>query len=111
MQKMRCCIEFYRRERTKVKERGRRSAWDEKAMKDLVDIIVNNQVSQKILLFTNMKNVTNSRQYEQVIQELKQRCDARGEKYNFDMSQTQEKFQRCVEEEEEEEEEIYFLKQ
>ena len=49
------------KERTKVKERGRRSAWDEKAMKDLVDIIVNNQVSQKILLFTNVKNVTNSR--------------------------------------------------
>ena len=43
-----------------------------------------------------MKNVTNNRYYEQVIQELKERCDARGEEYKSDVSQTREKFKRCV---------------
>ena len=38
------------------------------------------------------KNVTNSRYYEQIIQELKERSNARGEEYNFDGSQIQENF-------------------
>ena len=43
-----------------------------------------------------MKNVTNSRYYEPVIQELKKQCDARGEAYNSDASPTRENFKRCV---------------
>ena len=42
------------------------------------------------------KNVTNSRYYEQIIQELKERSNARGEEYNFDGSQIQENFKWSV---------------
>ena len=61
-------------------------------MEDLADIIINNEVFKKKPLFANLKNVTNSRYYEQVIQELKERCDARWEEYNFDVSRKWGKF-------------------
>ena len=61
-------------------------------MEDLADVIINNEVFKKKSLFANLKNVTNSCYYEQVIQELKERCDAHWEEYNFDVSRTWGKF-------------------
>ena len=45
---------------------------------------------------TNVKNVKNSQYYVQVIQELKERCNERNEDFCFDVTQTREKFKRCV---------------
>ena len=59
-------------------------------------MIINNEVFKKERLFINVENFTNSRYYEQVIQELKERCDTCGEEYNFDVSEKQEKFKQCV---------------
>ena len=80
------------------KRRSRRSAWDKNAVEVLVDIIINNKVFKKKPLVTNVKNVTNSRYYGQVIQKLMELCDAHGDEDNINVSQTQEKFKRCVEE-------------
>ena len=54
-------------------------------MEDLINIIIGNNVFQKKLFFTKEKNVTKSWHYEQVIQELKERRDARGEDCYFDV--------------------------
>ena len=61
-----------------------------------VTIIIDNEISKKKLLSMKVENVTYSRNYEQVIQELKERCNARRE--NFDVPQTREKFKRYVSE-------------
>lgn len=45
---------------------------------------------------TNVKNVKNSQYYDQVIQEIKQRCEERNEEFLFDVKQTRQKFKRCV---------------
>ena len=45
---------------------------------------------------TNVKNVKNSQYYVQVIQELKERCNERNEDFCFDVTQTRQKFKRCV---------------
>ena len=60
---------LYRVERVNVKNRGRRRARDEDAVKGLLDIVINNKVFKK----KNVKNIINSRYYEQVVQELKER--------------------------------------
>ena len=44
----------------------------------------------------NVKNVKNSQYYVQVIQELKERCNERNEDFCFDVTQTRQKFKRCV---------------
>ena len=69
---------------------------DKNAVEDLVDIIINNEVFKRKPLFTNVKSVTNSCCYGQVIQKLIVWCDAHEEEYNFDLSQTQEKFKQYV---------------
>ena len=45
---------------------------------------------------TNVKNVKNSQYYVQVIQELKERRNERNEDFCFDVTQTRQKFKRCV---------------
>ena len=43
-----------------------------------------------------VKNVKNSQYYVQAIQELKERCNERNEEFCFDVTQTRQKFKRCV---------------
>ena len=45
---------------------------------------------------TNVKNSKNSEYYEKVIQELKERCQARDEVFECDVKQMREKFSRCI---------------
>ena len=45
---------------------------------------------------TNVKNSKNSEYYEKVIKELKERCQARDEVFEYDVKQTREKFKRCI---------------
>lgn len=67
------------------KNREWRNARKKIAVEDLINIIIGNNVFQKKLFFTKEKNVTKSWHYEQVIQELKERRDARGEDCYFDV--------------------------
>ena len=45
---------------------------------------------------TNVKNSKNSEYYEKVIKELKERCQARDEVFEYDVERTREKFKRCI---------------
>ena len=80
----------------KKRKQGRRNEWSEASTDDLVDIILENDKSKQKLLLTNVKNVKNSNYYSQVIEELKSRCEERGEEFKFDIKQTRSKFKRCV---------------
>ena len=48
------------------------------------------------LLLTNVKNSKNSESFEKVVNELKERCQARDEVFEYDVKQTREKFKRCI---------------
>jgi len=62
----------------------------------LVDIIVDNVKYKEKLLLTNVKNVKNGQYYAKVIEEMKERCKARGEEYPFNVPQTRQKLKHCI---------------
>ena len=45
---------------------------------------------------TNVKNAKNGIYYDQVVNEMKERCKTREEDFPFNISQTREKFKRCI---------------
>ena len=65
-------------------------------MNDLVDIILENDTYRTKLLLTNVKNAKIGIYYDQAIIEMKERCKTREEDFPFDISQTREKFKRCI---------------
>ena len=75
---------------------GRKATWDERIVNDLVDIITDDEKLKKKLLLTNVKNVKNSEYYKEVISELKVRCEGRGTTFNYSITQTRDKYKRCV---------------
>ena len=79
-----------------VKRKGRKYTWKETLGNDLVDIILENDTYREKLLFTNLKNTKHGIYYDQVVNEMKQRCDTREEDLSFNISQTWEKFKRCI---------------
>ena len=62
----------------------------------MIDIILEDDRLKEKLLLTNVKNGKNSEYYEKVIKELKERCRARDEVFEYDVKQTREKFKRCI---------------
>ena len=62
----------------------------------MIDIILEDDRLKEKLLMTNVKNSKNSEYYEKVIKELKERCQARDEVFEYDVKQTREKFKRCI---------------
>ena len=84
-------------EKKQVKKRpGRKSRWCPKSLDDFIDIIVNNDLYKKKLIFVNTKNQSNGIIYEKVLQELKQRASSRGDKFTFKVPQLRTKFKKCV---------------
>ena len=78
------------------KKSGRKCHWKESVVEDLVDIILEDEKYKEKLLLTNVKNVKNGELYSKVIVELKARCEARNEVFEYDVKQTRNKFKRCV---------------
>ena len=78
------------------KRPGRKSRWCPKSLDDFIDIIVNNDLYKKKLIFVNTKNQSNGVIYEKVLQELKQRASSRGDKFTFKVPQMRTKFKKCV---------------
>lgn len=89
-------IEQAIRNKGKKKKVGRRGQWPESFVDDLVDIILEDDKFKEKLLMTNVKNVKNSQYYLKVIEEMKKRCSERGEEYTFSVTQTRQKFKRCI---------------
>lgn len=80
----------------KKKKSGRRSKWPEKALDDLIDIVVSNSNFKTKLIFTNSKNQRNGSIYEKVSEELKARASSRGEEITFTANQLRSKLKKCV---------------
>ena len=62
----------------------------------MIDIILEDDRLKEKLLMTNVKNSKNSEYYEKVIKELKERCQARDEVFEYDVKHTREKFKSCI---------------
>ena len=65
-------------------------------MEHLVDIILENDTFKEKLFLTNVKNSKNSQYYQQVMDELKDRCKQRDRIFTYDLNQTRQKIKRCV---------------
>ena len=78
------------------KRKGRKSQWSTNLTNDLIDIILKDDRLKEKLLMTNVKNSKNSEYYEKVIKELRKRCQARDEVFEYDVKHTREKFKRCI---------------
>ena len=59
----------------------------------MIDIILKDE--EKLLL-SNVKNSKNNEYYEKVIKELKERCQAHDELFEYHVKPTREKFKRCI---------------
>ena len=57
--------------KTAKKKPGRKPRWCPKALDDFINIVVNNNVYKKKLIFINTKNQSNGSIYEQILKELK----------------------------------------
>ena len=82
--------------KTAKKKPGRKPKWCPKALDDFIDIVVNNNVYKKKLIFINTKNQSNGSIYVQILKELKERASAWGENFSFKVSQLRTKFKKCV---------------
>ena len=63
----------------RVKKPGRKAAWHESTLNDLVDIVVSSEYFRKRLIFHNTKNQKNSELYSRILKELKDRAATRDE--------------------------------
>ena len=92
-----CAVPQVVRKKKQVKKRpGRKSRWCPKSLDDFIDIIVNNDLYKKKLIFVNTKNQSNGVLYEKVLQELKHRASSRGDKFTFKVPQLRTKFKKCA---------------
>ena len=83
-------LEKFGKKATKIQARkGRKCTWKETLENDLVDIILENNMYRTKLLLTNMKNDKNGIYYDQVVNEMKERCKTTEEDFPFHISQTQ----------------------
>lgn len=80
----------------KGKRPGRRPRWCPKVLDDFIDIVVNSNEFKTKLIFTNTKNQRNSPIYAKILDELKGRASARGDKFNMSIAQLRTKFKKCV---------------
>ena len=78
---------------TKIKRR--KSQWSTNLTIDFIDIILGDGRLKKKFLY--LKNSKNSKYYEKVVIELKEKCQARNELFEYDVKQTREKFKCCIE--------------
>ena len=65
-------------------------------MEHLVDIILENDTFKEKLFLANVKNSKNSQYYQQVMDELKDRCKQRDRIFTYDLNQTRQKIKLCV---------------
>lgn len=75
---------------------GRKAVWRETVITDMVDIICSSEHLRKNLIFRNTSRSRNTAFYTDVVKQLKERLASRGENFPFDVSQTRNKFKKCV---------------
>ena len=81
---------------TKGKKAGPKSLWTTEMLNNLVDIIANDDNLKRKLIFTNTRATSNAEAYKTVVKEMEKRCDARGETFELDVTQTHNKFKKLM---------------
>ncbi|KXJ24471.1 hypothetical protein AC249_AIPGENE22604 [Exaiptasia diaphana] len=74
----------------------KKTLWSNETLDDLIDIIINNEVYKRKLIFINTKNQKNTDVYEGIKKELQKRATQRGEEMSFSANQLRNKFKKCV---------------
>ena len=87
---------FVKKSKGKKKKPGRRSAWRQEEVDDLVDIIINNHYYQRKLIFENTKKQRNGLIYGSILPEMKKRVAERDAEFKFNISQMRTRFKKCV---------------
>ena len=80
----------------KKKKAGRKAIWSNALLGDAVDIIVNDEVFRKQLIFRNTKKQRNTEVYAKVLQQLKDRAKERNETVEFTPVQLRTKFKKAI---------------
>ena len=75
---------------------GRKPRWCSKGLDDFIDIVVNSNEFKTKLIFTNTKNQRNGPVYAKIVDELKERASARGDKFTMTVNQIRTKFKKCI---------------
>ena len=78
------------------KRPGRKPRWCSKSLDDFIDIVVSSNEFKNKLIFTNTKNQRNGPIYAKIMDELKERASARGDKFTMTVNQMRTKFKKCV---------------
>ena len=78
------------------KRPGRKPRWCSKSLDDFIDIVVSSNEFKAKLIFTNTKNQRNGPIYAKIMDELKERASARGDKFTMTINQMRTKFKKCV---------------
>eukprot|EP00112_Aurelia_sp_Birch-Aquarium-sp1_P017286 Seg3990.6 transcript_id=Seg3990.6/GoldUCD/mRNA.D3Y31 product="hypothetical protein" protein_id=Seg3990.6/GoldUCD/D3Y31 len=82
----------------KKKKSGRKAIWINTLLSDAVDIIVNDEVFRRQLIFRNTKNQRNTEVYAKVLDQLKDRAKERDETVEFTPVQLRTKFKKAISE-------------
>ena len=75
---------------------GRKAAWPDECIDEVVDIICESDYYRKKLIFTNNKSFKNTEIYEKVVKEATERLAARDKEFPFTSQQVRTKFKSCV---------------
>ena len=75
---------------------GRKAAWSEDLLQDLVDCITGDEEFTKKLIFTNIPNGKNALVYAKVIKKVTAQREERGESFDFTIDQTRNKFKKLI---------------
>lgn len=78
------------------KKSGRKAAWSEDILEDLVDCISGDEEFTKKLIFTNVPNGKNALVYAKVIKKVTAQRKERGEAFDFTLDQTRNKFKKLI---------------
>ena len=75
---------------------GRKAAWSEDLLQDLIDCITGDEEFTKKLIFTNIPNGKNALVYAKVIKKVTEQRGERGEAFDFTIDQTRNKFKKLI---------------
>ena len=76
------------------KKTGCKAVWPNEVLEDLVDVIAEDEVFKRKLIFINVPNSKNSYVYNKVIEKVRDRMEKRGDEFEFTLEQTRNKFKK-----------------
>ena len=78
------------------KKPGPKAKWSDSLVKDMVDVILNNEEHKRKLIFINIKNERNGNIYANILKEMQRRAAKRDEPVPFTVNQLRTKFKKLI---------------